>query len=176
VKKAPSFSILNGAGALMLVTSVAVPGTAQGPRDPSPALVAPPSVFQAAGPTPASIQSAVDAYRAALGAVNNGNNPGSPAGGRREINWDGGGNNNTTSAPVTPFDVFLNTRGARFTTRGTGLSQAPPSGGLTPRVAETLLWLTQGKTNGEIATILGNSESTVKKHVLEIFVKLGVET
>ena len=47
---------------------------------------------------------------------------------------------------------------------------------LTPRVAETLLWLAQGKTNGEIATILGNSESTVKKHVLEIFEKLGVET
>ena len=47
---------------------------------------------------------------------------------------------------------------------------------LTPRVAETLLWLAQGKTNPEIATILGNSESTVKKHVLEIFEKLGVET
>jgi DNA-binding NarL/FixJ family response regulator len=48
--------------------------------------------------------------------------------------------------------------------------------GLTPRVAETLLWLAQGKTNGEIATILCNSESTVKKHVLEIFNNLGVET
>ena len=48
--------------------------------------------------------------------------------------------------------------------------------GLTPRVAETLLWLAQGKTNPEIATILGNTESTVKKHVLEIFQKLGVET
>ena len=48
--------------------------------------------------------------------------------------------------------------------------------GLTPRVAETLLWLTQGKTNAEIAVILGNSESTVKKHVLDIFEKLGVET
>ena len=48
--------------------------------------------------------------------------------------------------------------------------------GLTPRVAETLLWLAQGKTNPEIAAILGNSESTVKKHVLEIFTKLGVET
>jgi DNA-binding NarL/FixJ family response regulator len=48
--------------------------------------------------------------------------------------------------------------------------------GLTPRVAETLLWLAQGKTNPEIAVILGNSESTVKKHVLEIFEKLGVET
>jgi len=48
--------------------------------------------------------------------------------------------------------------------------------GLTPRVAETLLWLAQDKTNGEIAIILGNTESTVKKHVLEIFDKLGVET
>jgi DNA-binding NarL/FixJ family response regulator len=48
--------------------------------------------------------------------------------------------------------------------------------GLTPRVAETLLWLAQGKTNGEIAIILCNSESTVKKHVLEIFNNLGVET
>ena len=48
--------------------------------------------------------------------------------------------------------------------------------GLTPRVAEVLLWIAQGKTNAEIATILGNSESTVKKQVLEIFEKLGVET
>lgn len=48
--------------------------------------------------------------------------------------------------------------------------------GLTPRVAETLLWLAQGKTNGDIAMILGISESTVKKHVLEIFGALNVET
>jgi DNA-binding NarL/FixJ family response regulator len=48
--------------------------------------------------------------------------------------------------------------------------------GLTPRVAETLLWLSQGKTNGDIAVILGISESTVKKHVLEIFSALNVET
>jgi DNA-binding NarL/FixJ family response regulator len=48
--------------------------------------------------------------------------------------------------------------------------------GLTPRAAETLLWLAQGKTNADIATILGITESTVKKHVQEIFEKLGVET
>ncbi|HSU57232.1 MAG TPA: response regulator transcription factor [Candidatus Dormibacteraeota bacterium] len=48
--------------------------------------------------------------------------------------------------------------------------------GLTPRAAEALLWLAQGKTNADIATILGISESTVKKHVQEIFEKLGVET
>jgi DNA-binding NarL/FixJ family response regulator len=48
--------------------------------------------------------------------------------------------------------------------------------GLTPRVAEALLWVAQGKTNGDIAAILGISESTVKKHLLEIFQTLGVET
>ncbi len=48
--------------------------------------------------------------------------------------------------------------------------------GLTPRVAEVLLWVAQGKTNADIATILGISESTVKKHLLDIFVHLGVET
>ena len=48
--------------------------------------------------------------------------------------------------------------------------------GLTPRVAEVLLWVAQGKTNADIATILGISESTVKKHLLEVFQVLGVET
>jgi DNA-binding NarL/FixJ family response regulator len=48
--------------------------------------------------------------------------------------------------------------------------------GLTSRATETLLWLAQGKTNPDIAIILGITESTVKKHVQEIFEKLGVET
>jgi hypothetical protein len=87
-----------------------------------------PDVFQAAGPTAESIQGTVDAFRAALGEPNNANNPGPLLSGRREINWDGGGNNTTTDVPVTPFTVFLNTRGGQFTTNGTGLSQGPPSG------------------------------------------------
>ncbi len=48
--------------------------------------------------------------------------------------------------------------------------------GLTPRATEALLWLAQGKTNSDIAAILGITESTVKKHVQEMFEKLGVET
>jgi DNA-binding NarL/FixJ family response regulator len=48
--------------------------------------------------------------------------------------------------------------------------------GLTPRAAETLLWVAQGKTNSDIASILGITESTIKKYVQEIFEKLGVET
>jgi hypothetical protein len=87
-----------------------------------------PIVFQASGPTVESIQGTVDAYRAALGDPLNGNTPGPLANGRREINWDGGGSDATTD-PVTPFDVFLNTRGAQFKTPGVGLSQAPVSGG-----------------------------------------------
>ena len=88
-----------------------------------------PLVFQAAGPDAASIQSTVDAYRAALG-DNNLNNPGPLQTGRREINWDGGSPNVLdTTAPVNPFLVFLNTRGSQFKTPGLGLSQAPPSGG-----------------------------------------------
>lgn len=58
-------------------------------------------------------------------------------------------------------------------------SSAAPLGrafGLTPRVAEVLLWVAQGKTNPEIAAILGISESTVKKHMLEVLATLGVET
>jgi hypothetical protein len=88
----------------------------------------PPIVFQAAGPSVAAIQSSVDAFRAALGNPNNGNAAGPLTSGRREINWDGGGNNQTTSVGGTPFTVFLVTRGALFTTPdGTGFVQAPPT-------------------------------------------------
>ena len=74
-----------------------------------------PVVFQAAGATTDSIQSSVDAFRAALGIPNNLNNPGPLPHGRREINWDGGNPNvMDTTAPVTPFNVFLDTRGSQF--------------------------------------------------------------
>lgn len=47
--------------------------------------------------------------------------------------------------------------------------------GLTLREAEVLLWIAQGKTNGEIGDILGSTKNTVKKHAQHIFEKLGVE-
>lgn len=47
--------------------------------------------------------------------------------------------------------------------------------GLTPREAEVLRWVAQGKTNGEIGVILGLSARTVHKHLEHIFIKLGVE-
>jgi hypothetical protein len=89
----------------------------------------PPTVFQAAGPDAASIQSAVDAYRHALGDQVNGNVAQEFKEGRREINWDGNPPTDVTTPPVNPFNTFLNTRGAQFTTPGLGLVQAPASGG-----------------------------------------------
>ena len=47
--------------------------------------------------------------------------------------------------------------------------------GLTPREAEVLLGIAQGKGNPDIATILGCRPATVKKHTIHIFEKLGVE-
>jgi DNA-binding NarL/FixJ family response regulator len=47
--------------------------------------------------------------------------------------------------------------------------------GLTPREAEVLLWIAQGKSNPDIAIILDAAEGTVRKHVEHIFEKLGVE-
>jgi DNA-binding CsgD family transcriptional regulator len=45
---------------------------------------------------------------------------------------------------------------------------------LTPRETEVLRWLVQGKSNGEIATILGIAPGTAKQHVQRILAKLGV--
>ncbi len=47
--------------------------------------------------------------------------------------------------------------------------------GLTPREAEVLFWIAQGKTNAEIGLILEAAAATVKKHVERILEKLEVE-
>ncbi len=88
----------------------------------------PPTVFQAAGPTVASIQSSVAAYRDALGGLNNSIPPEPFTSGRREIGWDGGGTTDTTVS-VNPLTDFQSSRGALFTTPdGTGFIQATPEG------------------------------------------------
>ena len=101
----------------------------------------PPAVFQAAGPNIASIQGTITDFRAALGDPVNGNTTKELDSGRREINWDGAVPTDVTTPPVNPFNTFLNTRGAQFTTPGIGLSQAPPSGG----------------PQGGLVTLFGNS-------------------
>jgi hypothetical protein len=110
-------------GPLLLVTALAWVAWAA----PAPAV----TIFSDSGANVASITDTVDAFRAALGNPNNGNSPGPLPSGRREINWDGGGPPVIDgTAPVTPFTVFQNTRGATFTTPGTGLTQAAATGGL----------------------------------------------
>lgn len=47
--------------------------------------------------------------------------------------------------------------------------------GVSEREAEVLLWIAQGKTNEDIANLLGLSVQTVKKHVSAVLVALGVE-
>ncbi|AWL92409.2 MULTISPECIES: response regulator [Bradyrhizobium] len=47
--------------------------------------------------------------------------------------------------------------------------------GLTTREGEVLAWLSKGKTNRDIAQILGLSPRTVDKHLEQIYAKLGVE-
>lgn len=47
--------------------------------------------------------------------------------------------------------------------------------GLTPRQAEVVYWVAQGKTNPEIALILDTSPRTIDKHMERIFERLGVE-
>ena len=86
-----------------------------------------PIVFQAAGPSVASIQNTVNEYRLALGDANK-DTDGPKDGGRREINWDGGGNLQTTITG-NPLQNFLSTRGALITTPdGSGFVQATPDG------------------------------------------------
>jgi DNA-binding NarL/FixJ family response regulator len=50
------------------------------------------------------------------------------------------------------------------------------SAALTPREVEVLSWVSKGKTNRDVAEILGMSPRTVNKHLEHVFEKLGVET
>jgi DNA-binding CsgD family transcriptional regulator len=48
--------------------------------------------------------------------------------------------------------------------------------GLTKREAEVLFWVTQDKSDKEIATILNLRAGTIKKHLEHVYQKLGVQT
>ncbi len=48
--------------------------------------------------------------------------------------------------------------------------------GLTQREAEVLSWITKDKSNARIAKVLGCCEGTVRKHLENLYKKLGVQT
>jgi DNA-binding NarL/FixJ family response regulator len=83
--------------------------------------------------------------------------------------------------PVVPDELTaaIRARLTRATTRTRPKTEATPQQleplGLTPREAEVLFWVARGKTNDEIAIVLGVGRTTVKKHLESTFVKLGVE-
>jgi DNA-binding CsgD family transcriptional regulator len=47
---------------------------------------------------------------------------------------------------------------------------------LTVREREVLSWVARGKTNAEIAELLWLAPSTVRKHLENVYAKLGVST
>ena len=128
-------------------------------------------VFQAAGLTIASIQDTVDAYRVALGDPNNGNAPGQLSG-RREINWDGGSttNLNTAATVGNTLTNFQSTRGALFTTPGTGFVQAPASADPLQFPPGGLAGQFNNPTYGTIFTAFSNSRlfSAVGSNITDV--------
>ena len=48
--------------------------------------------------------------------------------------------------------------------------------GLTISEAEVLYWIAHGKSNHEVSIILSTTLDAVKKHVVNLVVKMGVET
>jgi len=85
--------------------------------------------------------------------------------------------------PVSADDLLaaIESRLERETKRGRGFnpdfsSAVPLEGlGISPREAEVLLWVAQGKSNPEIAMILGAAENTIKVHLSHLFEKLGAD-
>jgi DNA-binding CsgD family transcriptional regulator len=58
---------------------------------------------------------------------------------------------------------------------GYGAGTPPRATPLTPREAEVLRWVAAGKSDLQVAAILGTSVRTVQKHLENAYVKLGVE-
>jgi DNA-binding CsgD family transcriptional regulator len=56
------------------------------------------------------------------------------------------------------------------------LEERHHEGQLTAREREVLAWVAQGKTNAEIARLLWLAPSTVRKHLENVYAKLGVST
>ena len=91
------------------------------------------TVFEAAGPTPASITATRDAFRAAVGGGTLAGANGSFGGVRREINWDGVPDARSDPNPL-PADFYNTTspRGVVFSTPGTGFLVSANAGVSTP--------------------------------------------
>jgi DNA-binding CsgD family transcriptional regulator len=85
---------------------------------------------------------------------------------------------------LRPHLAFLYRQASRHDAASWLAEAAPPAPApvnagteaLTPRENEVLRWLAHGKTDAEIAALLGLSPRTVQKHLEHVYTKLGVET
>jgi DNA-binding CsgD family transcriptional regulator len=96
----------------------------------------------------------------------------------------------STDAPPSPESLVVQRKGTRLAVRlfqdlrerlllleeSSEVPERIDGFGLTRREGEVLAWISRGKTNRDIAAILGTSPRTVQKHAEHIFCKLGVET
>jgi DNA-binding CsgD family transcriptional regulator len=97
------------------------------------------------------------------------------AGGREALNWNSTvGEIQIRAMPTSTSDRWLLVLSREDTKHPAGAASAIP--GLSRRQQEVAHWIREGKTNPEIATIMGISPRTVQKHVEHIFEKLGVES
>lgn len=94
-------------------------------------------------------------------------------------------NRGTFLSKMAPLELGTNGSRARFTLFRNMVSYAyplmvetgstQPHQPLAPREEEVMRWVAEGKSNAEIACILGISPLTVKTHLQRIYPKLGVE-
>jgi DNA-binding CsgD family transcriptional regulator len=86
-----------------------------------------------------------------------------------------------TDWSASPAPTFVLRRGRRCLTIERGghallLTETVDELGLTAREQQILAWVARGKTNPEIAEILWITPSTVRKHLENVYAKLGVRT
>lgn len=73
------------------------------------------------------------------------------------------------------FTLYRDMENGRYLLSAKRLIREQRTVRLSPREAEVIDWVAAGKTNEEIAVLLGMSLNTVKTHLKRSFIKLGVE-
>lgn len=76
---------------------------------------------------------------------------------------------------IKAYDNAVAVSSVRWSVQASADSRTEAINELTLRESEVLRWLAQGKSNAEIARILNISIDTIKKHMMKIYQKLGVE-
>jgi len=87
-----------------------------------------------------------------------------------------GATHDETEAIWAAHETVLMIYAQVFQLKMSTLALPMPRKDLTPRQLEVLRWVAEGKTNAEVATILGLSSATIEKHLRQSRETLGVST